>query len=195
MSQERMWTDGWLKEEIDSIQPMLIEIRRRLHEHPELGTGEYETGAIIREYLDKWEIPFCYPCADTGIVAIVEGKGDGCGPLVTVGLRADMDGLPLEEDISRPYCSKNPGVMHACGHDAHMTIALGVAWILKKYEDKWKGAVKIFFQPAEETCGGAERMVEEGCMENPHVDYVLGLHMMPTYEYGEVDFNSTSPYS
>ena len=187
MSQERMWTDGWLKEEIDSIQPMLIEIRRRLHEHPELGTGEYETGAIIREYLDKWEIPFCYPCADTGIVAIVEGKGDGCGPLVTVGLRADMDGLPLEEDISRPYCSKNPGVMHACGHDAHMTIALGVAWILKKYEDKWKGAVKIFFQPAEETCGGAERMVEEGCMENPHVDYVLGLHMMPTYEYGEVE--------
>ena len=187
MSQKEIWTDGWMKEKTDAMEPMLVGIRRRLHQHPELGTEEYETGAIIREYLQEWNIPFCYPCADTGIVAVVEGKGDGNGPSLTVGLRADMDGLPLEEDPSRTYCSQNPGVMHACGHDAHMAIALGVAWLLKQYEDRWRGTVKIFFQPAEETCGGAERMVKEGCMENPHVDYVLGLHMMPTYEYGEVE--------
>ncbi len=187
-----MWTDPWLKEQTDAMLPMLIEIRRRLHEHPELGTGEYETGKIIREYLEQWGIAYSYPCADTGIVAVIEGKlkeekSEKGRQAAVVGLRADMDALPLEEDPSRPYCSKNPGVMHACGHDAHMTIALGAAWLLKKYQDHWSGAVKIFFQPAEETCGGAERMVNEGCMENPHVDYVLGLHMMPAYEYGEVE--------
>ena len=187
MNQEKMWTDSWMKKETDAMGPMLTEIRRKLHEHPELGTEERETGAIIREYLDSWGISYQYPCADTGIVAIVEGKAAGEAPLVTVGLRADMDGLPLEEDPSRPYCSKHPGVMHACGHDAHMAIALGAAWLLKKYENNWRGNVKLFFQPAEETCGGAERMVAEGCMEHPCVDYVLGLHMMPSYEYGEVE--------
>lgn len=188
-SEHERWSDFWVKAQTEAMLPMLIQIRRRLHQHPELGTMEHETGAIIREYLEQWGISYEYPCADTGIVALIEGKMETAEQdgTVTVGIRADMDALPMSEDESRPYCSSRPGVMHACGHDAHMTIALGVAWLLKKYENQWSGSLKIFFQPAEETCGGAERMVEEGCMENPHVDYVLGLHMMPTYEYGEVE--------
>ncbi len=193
-TKNEIWSNLWVKARAEEMLPMLIQIRRRLHQHPELGTDEYETGVIIREYLDKWGIPYQYPSADTGLVALVKGKkmaGDEKQSFqenfITVGLRADMDALPVQEDENRPYCSKNPGVMHACGHDAHMTIALGAAWLLKRYEKEWSGNVKILFQPAEETCGGAERMVQEGCMENPHVDYVLGLHMMPSYEYGEVE--------
>ena len=199
-TENEMWSNSWVMAHAEEMLPMLIKIRRRLHQHPELGTDEYETGAIIREYLDQWGISYQYPVADTGLVALVKGKkavacGEAesdekqCSPggSITVGLRADMDALPVQEDESRPYCSRNPGVMHACGHDAHMTIALGAAWLLKRHEKDWFGNVKIFFQPAEETCGGAERMVQEGCMENPHVDYVLGLHMMPSYEYGEVE--------
>lgn len=183
-TEQRIWTDGWVKEQTDAMAEELTAIRRRLHRHPELGCGEHETGAILREYLDQWGIPHS-PCADTGIVAVLTGKKAGKGNVVA--LRADMDALPIEEDPSRPYCSEHPGVMHACGHDAHMTIALGVGRLLKQYEDQWSGTVKLLFQPAEETCGGAERMAAEGCMEDPHVDYVLGLHMMPTYEYGEVE--------
>lgn len=186
LTTNEIWSDSWVAAHTEEMLSMLIQIRRRLHQHPELGTLEYETGAIIREYLEEWGIPYQYPCADTGIVALVTGRRETTAP-VTVGLRADIDALPMNEDESRPYCSKNPGVMHACGHDAHVTIALGVAWLLKQHEQEWSGAVKLFFQPAEETCGGAERMVAEGCMENPHVDCVLGLHMMPTYEYGEVE--------
>ncbi len=199
-TENEIWSNSWVMTHAEEMLPMLIQIRRRLHQHPELGTDEYETGAIIREYLDQWGISYQYPCADTGLVALVKGKKTAACPetaggenpscqggMVTVALRADMDALPVQEDESRSYCSRNPGVMHACGHDAHMTIALGAAWLLKKYEKEWAGNVKIFFQPAEETCGGAERMVQEGCMENPHVDYVLGLHMMPSYEYGEVE--------
>lgn len=172
-------------EHIENLQEELTQIRRTFHQHPELGTNEHWTGEKIREYLDEWGIPYEFPVADTGIVAKLEGKKGGEGN--TVGLRADIDALPLNEDPAREYCSRNPGVMHACGHDAHMTIALGTAKLLKEHEAEWSGCVKIFFQPAEETIGGAERMVKEGCMENPKVDYVLGLHVMPTYEVGEIE--------
>lgn len=169
------------------MQDELISIRRKLHQHPELGTMEHETDKLILSYLKAWDIPFVFPVADTGIVAMVEGKAKSAAPSYVVGVRADIDALPLQEDKSRPYCSLNDGVMHACGHDAHTTIALGVAHYLKMHENEWSGCVKFFFQPAEETCGGAERMVEAGCMEHPHVDYVIGLHMMPTHPYGVVE--------
>lgn len=171
--------------ELEIFTPALTEIRRQFHRHPELGTREQITGKKIMEYLDSWEIPYQYPVADTGIVALIAGKGEGRGN--TVAMRADIDALPLTEDPSRCYCSQTPGVMHACGHDAHITIALGAAYFLKKHENDWAGTVKLLFQPAEETIGGAKRMVEAGCMENPHVDYVTGLHMMPTYEVGEIE--------
>ena len=168
-------------EHIEEKQGELTQIRRTFHQHPELGTNEHWTGEKIREYLDQWGISYEFPVADTGIVAKLEGKkavADNGKKGNTIGLRADIDALPLNEDPSRTYCSKNPGVMHACGHDAHMTIALGTVKLLKEHEDEWSGCVKVFFQPAEETIGGADRMVKAGCMENPKVDYVLGLHVM-----------------
>lgn len=179
----------YVKQQASLMEEELIAIRRHLHAHPELGTKEVKTDEIITGYLTNWGIPFQFPVADTGIVATVQGKvGEKYAhKLPVVALRADIDALPLQEDKNRPYCSLNDGVMHACGHDAHTAIALAVAHFLKKHEGEWGGIVKFFFQPAEETCGGAERMVEAGCMENPHVDYVIGLHMMPTLEYGEVE--------
>ena len=140
LTEHEIWSDAWTADRTEEMLPMLIQIRRRLHQHPELGTMEHETGAMIREYLEQWGISYQYPCADTGIVALVEGKGtDGAEKnhgAKTIGIRADIDALPMTEDENCPYCSKNPGVMHACGHDAHMTIALGVAWLLKKYENQ-----------------------------------------------------------
>lgn len=183
---------AYLKDQASQMQELLRSIRRELHMHPELGTFEHETDDIIRRYLDDWGIEYQFPVADTGIVAMVQGKAetpaqDAASSPVVVGVRADIDALPLQEDESRPYCSLHEGVMHACGHDAHTTIALGTACYLKQHEGEWCGTVKFFFQPAEETCGGAARMVEAGCMEHPKVDYVIGLHMMPNYEYGQVE--------
>ena len=170
---------------VKEFGPELTAIRRSLHRIPELGTKEQATGRLLMDYLDQWGIPYQYPVADTGIVAVIEGKKEGSGN--TVGMRADIDALPLSEDESRPYCSQNPGVMHACGHDAHMTIALGAARYFKLTEEEFSGCVKVFFQPAEETVGGAERMVLSGCMEQPHVDYVTGLHVAPGYEVGDIE--------
>lgn len=174
-----------LTNQIDQLLPQLIKIRRYFHQHPEAGTQEVLTGRQIISYLEQWQIPYQYPVADTGIVAILTGKKQGLGN--TVALRADMDALPLCEPDHRPYCSQNPGMMHACGHDAHMTIQLGTAKILKEREDEWSGCVKLLFQPAEETIGGAERMVQEGCMLNPKVDYVTGLHVMPSFPVGHLE--------
>lgn len=170
---------------LEEFTPKLTEIRRSLHQTPELGTQELVTGKKLRDYLDQWEISYQYPVADTGIVAVIKGEKEGKGTVV--GLRADMDALPLTEDQNCAYCSVNPGVMHACGHDAHMAIALGTALYFKRTEEDFSGCVKIFFQPAEETVGGAERMVGEGCMERPTVDYVAGLHMAPGYEVGDIE--------
>lgn len=214
----------YLKQQAPLLSDELIQIRRTLHAHPELGTHEQETDALILGYLKKWGIPFRYPVADTGIVATITGSAhkneeadpassanpcpspvhassDHASPAHTspahtspahtrspvVALRADIDALPLQEDKSRPYCSLHDGVMHACGHDAHTAIALGVAHYLKLHEAEWEGTVRFFFQPAEETCGGAARMIEEGCMEDPKVDYVIGLHVMPDIDYGQVE--------
>jgi amidohydrolase len=107
------------------------------------------------------------------IVGLIKGGAPG----KTIALRADIDALPIQETSDKPYCSKNPGVMHACGHDAHAAILLGTAKILWDMKDKLCGNVKLLFQPAEETEGGAKRMVAAGCLENPHVDYVFGLHV------------------
>lgn len=175
-----------LEKEIELLFPEIRRIRRTLHEHPEPGTQEFETGRIITDCLKQWDIPFKI-IADTGIVAVLEGKKPceaGCN---TVGLRADIDALPIEEPAGHSCRSQNPGYMHACGHDAHTAILLGVACLLKKKEADWSGTVKCFFQPAEETVGGAQRMVEAGCMKDPAVDYVAGLHVMPQFHTGEIE--------
>lgn len=173
-----------IKQEIQNLFPELVTIRRTLHEHPELGTQEFETGRIIRTYLNQWGITHT-AIADTGIMAILNGKATESENVVA--LRADMDALPIEESVEHKCHSLTPGMMHACGHDAHTTILLGTAFLLKQHINEWSGTVKLFFQPAEETIGGAKRMITEGCMLNPTVDYVAGLHVTPQYKTGHIE--------
>lgn len=172
-----------IEKRVNEIFEELVTIRRDFHMHPELSESEFRTNSKICDYLNEWGIEYKSGIADTGVVGLIRGKQEG----KTVALRADIDALPIYEKNSESYCSMNNGVMHACGHDAHTTILLGVAKILKEMEDKLQGNIKLLFQPAEETIGGAKRMVKEGCMKNPDVDYVLGLHVMPYINAGEVE--------
>ena len=171
----------------------ILHIRRRLHQLAELSTLEYATGSYIRSLLDSWHIPYEYPVADTGLTAAIQGKKPGPGR--TVALRADMDALPIFEEGRSPFASQNPGVMHACGHDAHMAIALGAARYFKEQEESFSGCVRIFFQPAEETIGGAARMIEAGCMERPPVDFVTGLHVAPQLPAGDIEVKYDKMYA
>jgi amidohydrolase len=173
-----------IQKRIDEIYQELVEIRRDFHKNPELSQQEFRTQKKIQDYLNEWNIEN-YVCADTGVIGIIRGKNGK-----TIGIRGDIDALPINEINNNSYCSINPGVMHACGHDAHTTILLGVAKILKEMadsEESISGNVKLFFQPAEETIGGGKRMVQEGCMSNPIVDYMLGLHVMPYIDAGKVE--------
>lgn len=170
----------------------LVDIRRDFHSHPELSGREYETMERICALLDQWDIPYVKGVADTGVVATL--KGGKPGPCV--GVRADIDALPIqEENTELPYCSQNPGVMHACGHDVHTTIALGTAKKLREMLPELAGTVKFFFQPNEEDTGGAERMIQAGCLEEPHVDCIVGLHVEPSYPAGVVGIRYGKMYA
>ena len=179
-----------IRQEIELLFPELLQIRHTLHEHPERGTQEFMTGQIITGCLEKWGIPYRM-IADTGILAELTGKGESLSSPQTygrvIGLRADIDALPIDELQTHTCRSANPGMMHACGHDAHTAIQLGTARLLLLHQKEWNGTVKLFFQPAEETVGGAQRMVQAGCMEHPTVDYVAGLHVMPQYHTGQIE--------
>jgi len=168
----------------EALKNWLIEKRRLLHQHAELSEQEYKTQSIIVETLEALKIPYKV-MADTGVMAIINGEDDGLDRCV--GVRADIDALPLKESHDRSYHALNEGVMHACGHDAHTAILLGCAYVLNEMRGAFSGCVKCFFQPAEETVGGAERMVKEGCMQNPKVDAMLGLHVMPYLPVGEIE--------
>lgn len=181
-----------IRQEIESLFPELLQLRHTLHEHPERGTQEFITDKIITDCLEKWGIPYRM-IADTGILAELTGK---CPEALSsashtygrvIGLRADIDALPIQEPQTHICHSANPGMMHACGHDAHTAILLGTARLLQLHQDEWNGTVKLFFQPAEETIGGAQRMIQAGCMEQPTVDYVAGLHVMPQYHTGQIE--------
>jgi len=178
-----------LKEKIKSLaqeyHQEIIAVRRHLHAHPELSFQEYETSVYVAEMLKKLDIPYQEKVADTGVVAIIEGKKPG----KTVALRADMDALPISEANDVPYKSTNPGVMHACGHDVHTSSLLGVAKILKQIKDDISGTVKLIFQPGEEKApGGAAKMIAEGVLENPSPGSILGQHVMPFIPVGKVGF-------
>ncbi|MEA4988158.1 MAG: M20 family metallopeptidase [Anaerovorax sp.] len=181
--------DKWLKEL--NLEKELVEMRRYFHKYPELSGKEYQTMDKICKHLDEWGIQYEKGVADTGAVATIKGALPG----KTIGIRGDMDALPIQEKNTASYCSQNRGVMHACGHDAHTSILLGVAKVLKAMEGELKGNVKFFFQPAEETTGGAERMIQAGCLEDPYVDYVLGLHVEPKYKVGEVGIKYGKMYA
>jgi amidohydrolase len=170
--------DNLAAEIIDEI----IEIRRYLHQNPELGQNEFNTMETICSFLDKCGIEYKKNVADTGVVALIMGKTTR----KVIGVRADIDALPIKEESNVDFPSINENVMHACGHDIHTAVLLGLAKLLKLMENNLNGTVKLFFQPAEETIGGAERMIKEGCLENPNVDAVLGLHVNPDIEVGKI---------
>lgn len=171
-----------LERRVDKLFNEIVEIRRDFHMYPELSEREFRTSSKICEYLSNWGIEHINGVAKTGVVAIIRGKKEG----ITVGARADIDALPIREVNDLPYKSLNEGVMHACGHDVHTAIHLGVAKILKEMEDELQGNVKIFFQPAEETVGGAKPMIDEGHLNNPKVDFMLSLHVTPQLDAGYI---------
>lgn len=173
-----------IKTKISEIYDEIVSIRRHLHMHPELSNQEQETMLFISDYLTKLGISHKTNVGGHGIVGII---GD-INAKFAVGIRADIDALPVHEMNSLPYVSTVPGVMHACGHDIHTAILMGTAKILKELEGELPGAVKLFFQPAEEQGGGARQMIEEGCMENPPVRRMLGLHVDVNYPAGHIVF-------
>lgn len=180
-----------------SIEPKVIEWRRHFHQYPELSNREFKTSAKVAEHLRSLGIEVQTEVAKTGVVGLL--KGAKPGPVVA--LRADMDALPVTERNSLPFASKEKttfngmetGVMHACGHDSHVAILMGVAEILAKNKADLKGTVKFIFQPAEEGPpageeGGADLMVKEGVLENPKVDVIFGLHIRSISPLGQIEY-------
>lgn len=165
--------------------PAIVAIRRHLHMHPELSFQEKETSQYIASQLKKWGIQHTCGWAENGIVAIIEGQTPTSKVLA---LRADMDALPIQEVNRVPYCSQNPGVMHACGHDVHTSSLLGTAFILQQLKDQFSGTVKLIFQPAEEKLpGGASLLIKEGVLEkHPQPSEILGQHVMPELPAGKI---------
>lgn len=162
------------------IQDELITIRRDFHMYPEVDFDLERTIEKIKEFLDREGIEY-FQTSKKGICGIIRGKGEK-----TIGIRADMDALPMEEKRKCDYSSKIEGRMHACGHDVHTTILLGAAKVLNNIKEQLNGNVKLIFEPAEETTGGAAHMIEEGVLDNPKVDAVIGLHVEPNLEVGKI---------
>lgn len=170
-----------LKKLVEEIYEDVVAARRHIHQHPELEYHEFETSAYICEYLDKLGIPYQKGIAKTGVVGLIDVQAEK-----TLLMRADMDALPIKEEVDVPYKSVNEGVMHACGHDAHTAMLLGCATVLWKMKDKLSCNIKLLFQPAEEDAGGALPMIEEGVMENPKVDAAIGAHVNNAVPAGSI---------
>lgn len=164
--------------------PDIIHLRRNLHAHPELAFNEIVTGDILCAELDKLDIPYKRGIAKTGIVALIEGKNPA---KKTIGLRADIDALQINEKNQIDYCSVNEGKMHACGHDVHMASLIGVAKILSSLKNSFEGTIKLIFQPSEEKYpGGAILMIKEGVLQNPLVSLMIGQHVHPGLPAGKI---------
>src|SRR6187551_2182882 len=188
----------------DKIESKCIAWRRDIHEHPELGNSEHRTAKIVADHLRSLGIEVKEGVGKTGVVGIL--KGAKSGPCIA--LRADMDGLPIIERVDLPFASKvkttysgkETGVMHACGHDTHVAMLMGVAEILAAMKSELKGTIKFIFQPAEEGVprgeeGGAEMMVKEGVLENPKVDVIFGLHINSQTEVGKISYRPGGIYA
>ncbi len=161
-----------IRPEIQALHPQLVEWRRNLHQHPELGFRERLTSKFVAQKLQEWGIDHQTQIAETGVVATIHGNQAGR----VLAIRADMDALPIQEENEVSYKSQHDGLMHACGHDGHTTIALGTAYYLSQHRN-FAGTVKLIFQPAEEGPGGALPMVNAGVLKNPNVDAIVGLHL------------------
>ncbi len=183
----------------DKINPQVIKWRRHFHEHPELSNREFKTAEMVAGHLRRLGLEVRTGVAKTGVIGIL--KGAEPGPVI--GLRADMDALPVKERVDIPFASKVTAdylgtmvpVMHACGHDTHIAILMGAAEVLAGMKDKLKGTVVFIFQPAEEGPpgdeeGGAELMVKEGVMDNPKIDAIFGLHINSQTEIGQIGYKA-----
>src|SRR2546428_1404606 len=189
--------DQRIDEAAKKVEPSVIECRRDIHQHPELGNREFGTWKLVADKLNQLGIEVRTPIAHTGVVGILRGGKPGR----VAALRADMDALPVTEQVDLPFKStvrstyngQEVGVMHACGHDAHVAILLGVAEVLSSIRSELPGTVVFLFQPAEEGApqgeeGGAALMVKEGALDNPRVDAVFGLHVTSRYPVGEIAY-------
>lgn len=181
-----------LKEKIKQLASTysdeMIAIRRHLHTYPELSENEINTAIFIQKKLAEWGIPFTQDVGGHGIVAEIQGRNPQNR---TIALRADMDALPVTEKNEVNYKSCNPGIMHACGHDVHMTCLLGTARILKDLKNELEGTFRLIFQPSEEKFpGGALAMIKDGVLENPRPGIIFGQHVLPTLETGKVGFKA-----
>ncbi|CDX03172.1 Thermostable carboxypeptidase 1 [Desulfitobacterium hafniense] len=166
-----------------AIEEALITIRRDIHRQPELALQEYKTAKYIADRLRALGCEVTENVGSTGVAGLLRGRESG----KTLAIRADMDALPIKEETEHGFCSTTPGVMHACGHDAHIAVVLGAAEILFSLKDSFAGNIKLIFQPSEESpVGGADQMLEEGVLENPHVDAALGLHVTPELPAGQM---------
>jgi len=173
-----------LRTSVRTLYPQVVNWRRQIHQQPELGFAEVRTAALIQELLQSWGIPYEAGIAQTGVVATIQGSRPGR----TLAIRADMDGLPIQEENPVPYRSQIPQRMHACGHDGHTAIALGTAKLLFEQRQRLPGRVKILFQPAEESPGGAKPMIAAGVLEG--VDAILGLHLWNNLPLGTIGLKS-----
>lgn len=184
--------DQQIAQAAEALRARLIEQRRDFHMHPELSNREERTSRVVAERLRALGLEDVKTNVGRhGVTALLRGAKPG--PVIAV--RADMDALPIQENIDVPYKSQNAGVKHACGHDVHMTVQLGVAEVLSKMRDQIPGTIKFIFQPAEEGPpageeGGAAMMLKEGAFENPRPQAIFGLHVMPNIEVGQVGYNS-----
>ena len=179
-------TGRMIDQEVERLTPQLIEDRRYFHQHPELGFQEENTARVVAQRLRELGLEVRTGVGRTGVVGVLRGGRPGR----TVLLRADMDALPIEEENDVPYRSQNPGVMHACGHDAHTAILLGVATILAGMREEIAGNVTFAFQPAEEIVSGAKEMIEAGAMADPPVDACFGLHVWQNLPVGVIGVRS-----
>jgi amidohydrolase len=165
---------------VQRIEPALVDIRRDIHAHPELGFAEIRTAGVVTRELSRLGIAHQPGIGKTGVVGLIEGGRPG--PVLAI--RADMDALPIEETSGLPFASTIPGLMHACGHDIHTTTLLGVAAVLKDLAPQLAGTVKLVFQPAEEGIGGMRAMIDDGLMEDPKIDLALAFHNHPEMPVG-----------
>jgi len=166
------------------IKEYLIQTRRHIHQNPELGFKEFKTTSFVKRELERMGIEVVPLNVETGVLGILRGEKKGLGAVTAV--RADIDALPVVEQTRLSYASRNEGVMHACGHDGHTAVLLGVGRLLSSMREKFCGSVKLVFQPAEEILGGAKNMIESGVLENPKVDAIIALHGWPWLENGKI---------
>ena len=167
----------------------VVQYREHIHQNPELSFKEHKTMEYVHEALKKLNIPCVSGVAKTGVVAMIQTEENKKNPCIA--LRADLDALPIKEQTDKPYASKTPGLMHACGHDVHTSILLGVAEVLNEIKHLLQNPIKLIFQPGEEkNPGGASLMIKAGVLDNPVVSKMYALHVFPELEAGKVGFRS-----